>query len=110
MVADQADRVLHQLADHALDVAAVVADLGVLAGLDLDEGRPGERGQPTGDLGLADARGADHENILRRDFLAELIVKLLPPPAIADGDGDGPLGVVLANDVAIKFGDNLARR
>ena len=36
-------------------------------------------------------------------------VELLPPPAIADGDGDGPLGRVLADDVAIEFGDDLSR-
>ena len=33
---DQSDRVLDQLADHAIDVPAIVADLGILAGLDFD--------------------------------------------------------------------------
>ena len=37
-------------------------------------------------------------------------VELLPPPAIADGDRDGPLGVVLADDVAVELGDDLAGR
>ena len=37
-------------------------------------------------------------------------VELLAPPAIAQGDGDGALGVVLADDVAVEFGDDFARR
>ena len=108
LLADQADGVLDQVADHALDVAAVVADLGVLGGLDLDERGAGELGQAAGDLGLADAGGADHEDVLGRDLLAQVVGELLPPPAIADGDGDGPLGVGLADDVAVELGDDLA--
>ena len=46
--AHQADGIFDQLADHALDVAAVIADLGVLRGLDLDERGPGELGQAGG--------------------------------------------------------------
>ncbi len=105
----QADGVFDQVADHALHVAAVVADLGVLGGLDLDERRAGELGQPPGDLGLADAGGADHDDVLRRDFLPHLGRQLLPPPAVADGHGHGPLGRVLADDVPVQFGDDLAR-
>ena len=36
--------------------------------------------------------------------------KLLPAPAIANGDGHGPLGVVLADDVPVQLGDDLSRR
>ncbi len=53
---DHGDAQLGEVADHRLDVAADVADLGVLRGLDLDEGRLGELGQPAGDLGLARRR------------------------------------------------------
>jgi hypothetical protein len=35
--------------------------------------------------------------------------ELLTTPAVADGHGHGPLGFMLADDVAIEFGDNLAR-
>ncbi len=35
--------------------------------------------------------------------------ELLAPPAVAQRDGDGALGVLLADDVAVKFGDDLAR-
>ena len=110
LLADQPDGVFDQFADHALHVAAVVAHLGVLRGLDLDERRAGELGQPPGDLGLAHARRADHHDVLRRDFLPHVVDKLLPPPAIANGHGHRPLGLVLAHDVPIQFRDNLPRR
>ena len=106
-LAHQADGVLDQLADHALDVAAVVADLGVLRRFDLDERRAGQLRQPAGDLGLADAGRADHQDVLGRDLAAHLVRQLLPPPAIAHGDRHGPLGVGLADDVAIELGDDL---
>ncbi len=55
LVAHHRDRQLHQVADHRLDVAPDVADLGELRGLDLDEGRLRQPRQPSGDLGLAHA-------------------------------------------------------
>ena len=109
LLADHADGDLGQVADHALDVAAEVADLGVLGGLDLEERSADELGQPAGDLGFADAGGADHDDVLGRDVLAQLRRQLLPPPAIADGDGHGPLGGVLADDVAVQFLHDLAQ-
>ena len=78
----------------------MVADLGVLGRFDLEERRADELGQPAGDLGFADAGGADHDDVLGRDVLAQLVGQLLPPPAIANGDRDGALGGVLADDVA----------
>ena len=38
-----------------------------------------------------------------------LLVELLPAPAVAQRDGDGALGVVLADDVAVELGDDFAR-
>ena len=66
------DGELGQVADHRLDVAADVADLGVLGGLDLEERRLGELGQPAGDLGLPHPGGPDHDDVLRRDLVAQL--------------------------------------
>ena len=67
---DQVDGDAHQVADDRFHVAADVADLGELGGLDLEEGRPGELGQAAGDLGLADAGGADHQDVLGHDLVA----------------------------------------
>ena len=62
-----------------------------------------------GDLGLADAGRADHEDVLRCDFLAQFVVELHATPAVAQGDGDGALGLVLADDVLVEFVHDLAR-
>jgi hypothetical protein len=70
-VFDQLDRHLGQIAHHRVDVASDVADLGELAGLDLDERRSDELGQPPGDLGLADAGRADEDDVLGCDLVAE---------------------------------------
>ena len=99
-----------QVADQALDVAAVVADLGVLGRLGLDERRADQHGQPAGDLGLADAGRADQHDVLGRDLPAQLVGKLPAPPAVPQRDRHGPLGVGLADDVAVELGDDLPGR
>ncbi len=106
-LADHADGKIGQVADHALNVAADVADLGVLGGLDLEEGSADQLGEPAGDLGFADAGGPNHDDVLRRDVLSELGRQLLAAPTIADGHRDRALGGVLADDVPIQLGDDL---
>ena len=101
---DHGHRQLGQIPDHGLDVAPDVADLGVLRGLDLDEGRLGELRQPARDLGLPDPGGPDHDDVLRRDLVAELRRQILAPPAVAQRDGDGLLGRLLADDIAVQLG------
>ena len=59
----------HQVARDLLDVAADIAHFGELGGLDLEEGRVGELGQATRDLGLAAAGRADHQDVLGQNFL-----------------------------------------
>ncbi len=104
------DRELGEVADHRLDVAADVADLGELRRLDLEERRLRELGEAARDLGLPDAGRADHDDVLRRDLVAQVVRHLLAAPAVAQRDGDGALGVALADDVAVELGDDLARR
>ena len=101
-------RDLDQVAHDLLDVAADVADLGELGRLDLEERRAGEPRQPARDFGLADAGRADHQDVLRQHLLAQLVVELEPPPAVAQRDRDRALGVVLADDEAVELGDDFA--
>src|SRR5208282_5825 len=61
------------------------------------------------DFGLADAGGADHQNILRQHFLAQAIAELQPAPAVTQRDGHCALGVGLADDEAIEFRDDFTR-
>ncbi len=108
LLAHEADADLDEVADDLLHVAADIADLGELRRLDLDEGRAGELRQAAGDLGLADAGRADHEDVLGQNLLAHLAFQLLAAPAVAQRNGDGALRVVLADDVAVEFGNDLA--
>ena len=101
------DRDVDQIADDRVDVAADVADLGELGRLDLDERRIGEPREAARDFGLAHAGRADHQDVLRRDLLAQRLGHLLPPPAVAQRDGDRALGGVLADDVLVELGDDL---
>jgi hypothetical protein len=99
-----------EVADDGVDVLADVAHLGELGGLHLDEGRVGQPRQAARDLGLAHAGGADHQDVLGRDLAAQLLVDLLAPPAVAQRDGHRALGGLLADDVAVEFGDDLLGR
>jgi hypothetical protein len=108
LLAQHLERGIGQVADDRLDVTADVADFGELGGFDLDERRVGQLGQAAGDFGLADTGRADHQDVLRGDFGAQLGRQLHAPPAVAQGNGDGALGVVLADDVAVEFVDDLA--
>src|SRR5262249_13752791 len=100
---------LDQVANHRLDVASDVADLGELRGLDLDERRLRQARQPTRDLGLADAGRPDHQDVLRRNLFGQLGRQLLAPHPVAQRDRHGALGRRLADDVLVQLGDDLAR-
>ena len=52
---------------------------------------------------------ADHEDVLGRDFMAQGLGHLLAAPAVAQGDGDGALGLGLAHHVLVEFGDDFRR-
>ncbi len=107
-VADHDHCQVYQIADHALDVTPNVADFGEFTCFDLDEGCLGQFGQPSGDFSFADPGGTDHDDVLRYDLIAQFGGHLLAPPAVTQGDGHRTFGVVLADDMTIEFGDDLA--
>src|SRR4029078_889868 len=110
LLAYHVDGELGQVADDRLDVAADVARLGGLRRLDLDKGGLRELGQAARDLRLPDASRTDHDDVLRRDLVAERLGYLHAPPAVPQRDRHGALRGALADDVAIELGDDLARR
>ena len=99
-------RFLDQIARNLLDVATDIAHLGEFGRLDLDERRIGQLGETAADLGLAAAGRPDHQDVLRRDLVAQFGRELLAAPAVAHRDRDRTLGVGLADDVRIERCDN----
>ena len=63
----------------------------------------GQFGQPPGDLGLAHPGGADHDDVLGRDLVPEVLGDLLAAPAVAQGDGHRFLGVLLPHDIFVQL-------
>jgi len=108
LFAHQTDADFDEIADDLLDVAADIADFGKLGGFDLDEGGAGKLGKAAGDFRLADAGGTDHQNVLGHDFVAQLGLELLATPAVAQRNRHGALGLMLADNIAIELGNDLA--
>jgi len=46
--------------------------------------------------------GADHQAVLGRNFLAQFGGKPLAAPAVAQGNGDGALGILLSNYMLVQ--------
>ena len=110
LLSDHFNRHLDEVADHRVDVAAHVADLGELRCLDLHEGRVREAGQPAGDLGLADSGRPHHEDVLGQHLLGHFGIEALAPDSVAQGDCNRPLRVVLGDDVLVELLHDLTRR
>ena len=83
LLARERDADLDQVAHDLLDITADIADLGELGGLHFKERRARELGETARNLGLADAGRPDHQDVLRQHFLAQFVVELQPPPAVA---------------------------
>ena len=106
---DHADRQFHEIADHGFHIPAYVADFGELAGLDFEKGRLSQTRQATRNLGFPHAGRSNHNDILGSDFIAQMFRHLLAAPAVPEGDGDHPFGVVLTDDEFVKLPNNLGR-
>ena len=107
VVVDLGDRLLEEVANDRLDVAADVSDLGELGRLHLEEGRAGQPGEPPGDLRLPHPGGADHEDVLGDHLLAHRLGQALAAEAVAERDRDGTLGALLADDELVEPLDDL---
>lgn len=107
LLAHHVDRQFHKIADHAFHVATVIAHLRILRGLHFDKRGVDQVGQATRDFRFADAGGAHEDHVARPDFVAQVIGKLQAPPTIAYGDGRGPFGRLLTDNVLVQGLDDL---
>ena len=103
-------RVFRQIPDDGFHIPAYIAHFRELRGFHLDKRRIHQLGQPAGDFRFAHARGPDHENILGIDFLAHAFRQLSAAIAVAQGDGHGALGFILADDVAVQLPNHFPGR
>ena len=101
-------RDIGKIAHDLLDILADITNLGELGRFDLDERRIRKRCQTPSDLGLADAGRPDHQNVFRRDLVAQRRIELHAPPAVAQRDRDRALGRILADDETVEFADDFA--
>ena len=76
-----------QLVDDSVHILPVVAHLGELGGLDLQEGGVRHIRKASGKLRFTAPGGSDHQDILGVDLGLELLGKLLAAPPVPVGDG-----------------------
>ncbi len=70
LFAHHQDCAVHQIPHDLFDVAANIANLGELGGLDLKERRVRQFGQTAADLGFAHTCWPDHQDVLWVNFVA----------------------------------------
>ena len=110
LVLHEADGRLDEVAGDRVDVAPDVAHFRELRRLDFHERRVHEAREPPRDFRLADARGADHEDVLRHRVALKLGGEALAPPPVAERDRHRALGLRLAHHVPVELGHDLPRR
>jgi hypothetical protein len=108
LLADHADRGLDEVADDLFHVAADIADFCELGGFDLEERRLGEAGEAPGDLPSCRRRSGRSSGCSSAVISLRRFSGAAAAPAVAQGNGDGALGTVLADNVAIEFRDDFA--
>src|SRR5271155_172052 len=108
-LAHHINRGFHEVADHGFHVAADVADFGVLGGFHFYEGAAGQARKASSNFRLAHTGRTDHQNIFGQNIFSKLRRQLLAADAIAQSDGHGFLGEILADDIFIQLDDDFAR-
>src|SRR5277367_2107037 len=100
---------LDQFEQNVFDVLTDVAGLGQRGGVRDRERDVEHLGEGLGQVGLAAASGAQHQDVglgqldgFARPGIAALLTGLDPLVMVVDSDGECPLGGVLADDVALQ--------
>jgi hypothetical protein len=110
LLAHQPHADLGEVADDAVHVATDVAHLCELGRLDFDERRAQEQRHAPRDLGFAHAGGADQDQVLGDNLVAQRRVDTQAAQAVADRHRHGALSLGLADDVLAQAGHDLPRR
>ena len=97
-----------QIANNRIHFLTDVAHFGEFGRFNFDERRIRQLSQTTGDFSFTDTGRADHQDIFRGHFMAQLFVELHATPAVTQSNRHRTLGVVLADDVLIQFADDFA--
>ena len=105
----KSDAYLHEITHHGFHIAAHIAHFRELGGLHLDEGGPAQLCQTAGYLRFPHTGGAHHDDVLGRDFVTQLLRKMLTTPAIADSNSDHALGLLLSHHEFIQFCHDFTR-
>ena len=109
-IPDKPDADFNEIAHDAFHVASDISHFGELRRFDLQEGRARQFRKPSRNLRLADTRRTDHQDVLWQHLILQVASQLLPAPTVAQSYSNGALGVVLTDDVAVKFGYDFAGR
>src|SRR4029450_12820547 len=107
-VANQPNSDLEQVANDLLYIASDIANFSKFRGLDFEKRGAGQPRKPAGNFSLANPGWANHQDIFWKDLLAQLLVELQPPPAVAQCNRDRAFCIALADDKAIQFGNDSA--
>ena len=108
-LASQVNGNLGEVANHTFDITSHVSDFGKFRGLDFQERRIRHARQSPGNLGLANAGRADHDDVLGHHIDRHIGREFLAPHTIPQGDRNGALGIPLAHDMLIQLSYDLTR-
>src|SRR5690606_31896897 len=104
---------LHEVAHEVLDITADVAGLRELGRVGLHERHADEPGEVADEEGLADAGGAEQEEVrLLVGLLGEAGILEAAPHVVvvvAESDGEDALGLGLLYDIAVELVADFAR-
>ncbi len=96
-------RSIGQIADDGVNFPSNIAYFGEFSGLYLYERSVCQFRQAARDFCLANACGANHQNIFWRDFVTQFLIHLCPAPAVAQCNSHRAFGHILTNDVLVQF-------
>ena len=105
----QPDGVFGQIAGDLFNVAPDIAHFGELGRFDFHKRGVDQLGKAAADLGLAAARGPDHQYVFRSHLVAQIRIEALAPPAVAQGNSHSALRFGLPDDVFVQRRDDSFR-